>query len=107
MSELPDLLTIARAAVAEGAALLASAVPGEVFAKGERDYVTELDLEVPRTVQAQLNAAPTTSRGTATRTSTPSLSFPVAEVAADEAQCGSISSQLLWLSATRSVWRCS
>ncbi|WP_280458067.1 inositol monophosphatase family protein [Nocardia carnea] len=55
--ELTALLTIARAAVAEGAALLASAVPGAVHAKGERDYVTELDLEVQRTVQMHLNAA--------------------------------------------------
>ncbi|MGW5385612.1 inositol monophosphatase family protein [Nocardia sp. NPDC003963] len=57
MTDFSALLNIARAAVAEGAALLSNAAPGEVHAKGDRDFVTELDLEIQRTVQRHLNSA--------------------------------------------------
>ncbi|WP_280217579.1 inositol monophosphatase family protein [Nocardia neocaledoniensis] len=57
MVESRDALAIAREAVAIGAGMLESARPGVVRLKGDRDYVTELDLEIERTVQAYLAAA--------------------------------------------------
>lgn len=57
MTELAGLLSVARKAVAEGADLLSRAVPGKVHAKSDRDFVTELDLEIQRTVQRYLHAA--------------------------------------------------
>ncbi|ONM47617.1 inositol monophosphatase family protein [Nocardia donostiensis] len=50
------LLNTARAAVAEGAALLGSSGPGEIHAKGERDFVTELDIEIQTAMQKQLHS---------------------------------------------------
>lgn len=57
MTELTGLLAIAREAAALGAALLSNATPGVVHAKGDRDFVSELDLEIQRTVQEYLDAA--------------------------------------------------
>ncbi|MFI5715463.1 inositol monophosphatase family protein [Nocardia sp. NPDC051750] len=57
MTELAALVDIARRAVEVGAGLLARAVPGEVQAKGDRDFVTELDLEIQRKIQDYLHAA--------------------------------------------------
>ncbi|MDO3650848.1 inositol monophosphatase family protein [Nocardia mangyaensis] len=58
-----DVLTLAREAAAVGANMLASARPSTVRLKGDRDYVTDLDLEIERTVRGYLAAA------------TPSFSF--------------------------------
>lgn len=57
MTDLADLLAIARAAVAEGADLLSNAAPGSIDAKADRDFVTELDVEIQRKVQRYLHAA--------------------------------------------------
>lgn len=57
MTELAALVTIARKAVEQGAELLSRAVPGEVQAKGDRDFVTDLDLEVQRAIQGYLHVA--------------------------------------------------
>ncbi|WP_301182434.1 inositol monophosphatase family protein, partial [Nocardia farcinica] len=48
---LDELLDIARAAVTEGARLLASTPAGKIAAKSDRDYVTELDVEIQMVVQ--------------------------------------------------------
>ncbi|MEV0771432.1 inositol monophosphatase family protein [Nocardia salmonicida] len=56
MFESHDALAIAREAVAIGAGMLESARPAVVRLKGDRDYVTDLDLEIERKVQAHLAA---------------------------------------------------
>nr|WP_309545927.1 inositol monophosphatase family protein [Nocardia farcinica] len=48
---LDGFLDIARAAVTEGARLLASTPAGKIAAKSDRDYVTELDVEIQMVVQ--------------------------------------------------------
>lgn len=50
------LLQTARSAVAEGAALLSASAPGEIYAKGDRDFVTKLDLEIQTTMHKHLHA---------------------------------------------------
>ncbi|MFE3443478.1 inositol monophosphatase family protein [Nocardia sp. NPDC059180] len=51
------LLSTARAAVAEGVALLTTADAGAVRSKGDRDFVTELDLRIQSAMQQYLHAA--------------------------------------------------
>lgn len=54
MKDRRALLQIARDAAAEGARLLSSTPPGKVTTKGERDYVTELDVKIQNVLQSLL-----------------------------------------------------
>ncbi|WP_039824827.1 inositol monophosphatase family protein [Nocardia testacea] len=56
MDDISTLLTIAREATAAGAELLTTAGTGAVHSKGDRDFVTELDLEIQETTQRLLRA---------------------------------------------------
>jgi myo-inositol-1(or 4)-monophosphatase len=56
MNDISALLTLARDATAAGAALLTTAEAGVVHSKGDRDSVTELDLEIQETMQRLLRA---------------------------------------------------
>lgn len=51
------LLATARSTVAEGAALLTEFEHGEIQAKGDRDFVTKLDLDIQSTLQKHLHSA--------------------------------------------------
>lgn len=51
----PQLLQIARAAVATGAELLRTADTGTIRSKDDRDYVTDLDMRIQDTVQEFLD----------------------------------------------------
>lgn len=52
-----DLLEVARAATAEGGRLLRTGGPGSVHAKGDRDFVTDLDLRIQRSIREYLGQA--------------------------------------------------
>lgn len=54
MRELSELLEVARSAVAVGCKLLSTAESGVVRAKGDRDFVTELDVRIQETVRVEL-----------------------------------------------------
>ncbi|WP_216914099.1 inositol monophosphatase family protein [Nocardia noduli] len=54
MTDNAALLDIARAAAAQGADLLATADPGAVHTKGERDFVTELDIKIETLLRGRL-----------------------------------------------------
>ncbi|WP_062982710.1 inositol monophosphatase family protein [Nocardia anaemiae] len=47
---LDELLTVGRAAAEEGCRLLRTAEPGKIAAKGDRDFVTDLDLRIQKKV---------------------------------------------------------
>ncbi|MFC8525865.1 inositol monophosphatase family protein [Nocardia sp. NPDC057227] len=54
MTELLDLVDIARQAARLGADLLSKSAPGRVEAKSERDFVTELDVRIQEDIQRHL-----------------------------------------------------
>ncbi|MRH91366.1 inositol monophosphatase [Nocardia sp. SYP-A9097] len=51
MTDMVELLGVARSAVAQGCALLRTSEPGVVTAKSDRDFVTELDVSIQEIVQ--------------------------------------------------------
>ncbi|MCP9621579.1 inositol monophosphatase [Nocardia otitidiscaviarum] len=51
------MLEIARGAAAEGSRLLTTAGPGEVRSKGDRDFVTDLDLRIQNSIRTSLSRA--------------------------------------------------
>lgn len=57
MRDLVELLEIARAAAAAGCKLLSTAQAGTVRAKGDRDFVTELDVLIENTLRERLSRA--------------------------------------------------
>ncbi|GAB0108534.1 inositol monophosphatase family protein [Nocardia sp. JMUB6875] len=57
MTDLTGLLEVARSAVRAGCELLGTAAPGRVHAKGDRDFVTELDVLIQDTLRAHLRSA--------------------------------------------------
>ncbi|TKG63807.1 inositol monophosphatase family protein [Prauserella endophytica] len=57
MKDLNDLLAIALEAADIGAKLMTTSAPGAVRAKGDRDYVTELDVKIQHEIQAHLHRA--------------------------------------------------
>ncbi|TLW93162.1 inositol monophosphatase [Saccharomonospora piscinae] len=57
MTSLDELLSIARDAAEIGARMMTSEAPGTVSAKGDRDYVTELDVRIQRAIQDYLHHA--------------------------------------------------
>ncbi|MFF0633479.1 inositol monophosphatase family protein [Nocardia sp. NPDC004151] len=57
MNGLEDLLAVARAAAAEGGRLLSTSGPGSVQTKGDRDFVTDLDLRIQRSIREYLGRA--------------------------------------------------
>ncbi|MET8798563.1 inositol monophosphatase family protein [Nocardia sp. NPDC004568] len=75
MSDISALLAIARGATAAGAALLTTEEAGAVHSKGDRDFVTQLDLKIQATMQRRLRAhAPRiTFRGEESGTQSPDL----------------------------------
>lgn len=59
MTDYVDLLGIARAAVAEGCKMLTTSRPRSVQAKGDRDFVTDLDVRIQEVIRDRLaDAAP-------------------------------------------------
>ncbi|WP_063129995.1 inositol monophosphatase family protein [Nocardia fusca] len=56
MNDISALLALARDATAAGAALPTTAEAGVVHSKGDRDFVTELDLEIQEMMQRLLRA---------------------------------------------------
>ncbi|QVI22922.1 inositol monophosphatase [Nocardia tengchongensis] len=54
MNDLEGLLEVARAAAAEGSRLLSTTGPGGVRAKGDRDFVTDLDVRIQSSVREYL-----------------------------------------------------
>ncbi|GAA1968511.1 inositol monophosphatase family protein [Amycolatopsis minnesotensis] len=57
MRELSELLEIARSAVGIGDRLMTTAERGEVHEKGDRDFVTDLDVRVQKEIRAYLEGA--------------------------------------------------
>jgi myo-inositol-1(or 4)-monophosphatase len=57
VKDLNALLTIAQEAVEIGRKLMTTSGPGEVHAKGDRDLVTDLDLQIQREIRAYLQRA--------------------------------------------------
>ncbi|MFJ9368765.1 inositol monophosphatase family protein [Nocardia sp. NPDC101769] len=57
MKGLDGLLELARSATAEGGRLLGTVGPGEVHSKGDRDFVTDLDLQIQRSIREHLGRA--------------------------------------------------
>ncbi|PXY33854.1 inositol monophosphatase family protein [Prauserella flavalba] len=57
MKDLNDLLTIAQEAADIGAKFMTTSAPGAVRAKGDRDYVTELDVKIQHEIQDHLRRA--------------------------------------------------
>ncbi|MFI2562399.1 inositol monophosphatase family protein, partial [Nocardia farcinica] len=51
MTSAAQLMDVAREAVSKGSKLLLNAPAGKVSAKSDRDYVTELDVEIQMVVQ--------------------------------------------------------
>ncbi|MGW4124791.1 inositol monophosphatase family protein [Nocardia sp. NPDC004711] len=51
MTDYHELLGIARAAVAEGCKILSTSRPGSVHAKGDRDFVTDLDVRIQEAIR--------------------------------------------------------
>ncbi|MFI2228554.1 inositol monophosphatase family protein [Nocardia testacea] len=56
MNDLSALLAIARDAAAAGAALLTTGEVGAVHSKGDRDFVTQRDLEIQETIKRRLRS---------------------------------------------------
>ncbi|WP_433629085.1 inositol monophosphatase family protein [Nocardia sp. CA-120079] len=54
MTNLDELLIIARAAVDKGSQLLKTVEPGKITAKDDRDFVTDLDVRIQETVREYL-----------------------------------------------------
>ncbi|ASR37859.1 inositol monophosphatase [Prauserella marina] len=57
MKDLNALLAIAQEAANIGAKLMTTSAPGTVRAKGDRDYVTELDIKIQHEIQDHLRRA--------------------------------------------------
>ncbi|WP_024875599.1 inositol monophosphatase family protein [Saccharomonospora piscinae] len=57
MTSLDELLSIARDAAEIGARMMTSEAPGTVSAKGDRDYVTELDVRIQHAIRDYLQRA--------------------------------------------------
>jgi myo-inositol-1(or 4)-monophosphatase len=57
LKNLDELLTIAQEAVEIGRKLMATSGPGKIHEKGDRDLVTDLDLQIQREIRANLEKA--------------------------------------------------